>query len=191
MKNWKKYLVLLTVLLLTVAFAACAPAQEEPSDPPAEQTQAPTETPTEVPTEEPTEALVEMPTQAEIDYSSFKGNWYSGAVALIVKEDAQWEMTENGEVFLGGRLTINEEGALVLYDVEGIEAAHMRHDDQGALYAELYVEELYERISDFIFTAEKQSADTNILPEDTVEDNIVVDEPVEDITEIVDVPVEG
>lgn len=172
MKNWKKYLALLTALLLVLTFAACGSADEEPSDPPAEQTDAPTDEATEAPTDEVTEA----PTEAEIDYSAFKGNWYSGNVTLTVKEDAKWLMAENDETFITGSLTVNEDGDLVLYDVEGVEAAHMMLDAEGSIYAELYMEEMYSRIDDFIFTREKPE----YVDMDEIIDSGMEEEPIEE-----------
>lgn len=152
MKNWKQFLALLTALLLVLSFVACGTVAEEPSEPPVEQTEAPTD---EMPTEAPTEQITEAPTEAEIDYSAFKGEWYSGKVTLNVKEEKKWAMTEDGEVFITGSLKVDEEGALVLYDIEGVEAAKMILDAEGSIYAELYVDEMYGRIDDFTFTREK------------------------------------
>lgn len=132
MKNWKKYLALLAALLLVMAFAACAPAEEEPSDPPAESTEAPTN---EMPTEAPTEEVTEAPTEVEMDYSAYMGKWYSGKVTLEVKEERKWVMAEDGETFVTGQLTVNEDSNLKLYDVEGMEAATLILEEDGTIYA--------------------------------------------------------
>ncbi len=156
MKNWKKYLALLTALLLIVAFAACTSAEEEPSDSPAEQTEANTETPTEASTEAPTEETTE-----EADYSAYMGNWYSGGVTLTVQEENKWDMADDNEIFMTGHFVVNENGSLTLYDVEGVEAANMLLEKEGTIYAELYTEELCNRVEDFTFTRE-ESGDTGL-----------------------------
>ena len=181
MKNWKKFLALLTALLLVLSFVACGSVDEEPSEPAVEQTEAPTnEMPTEMPTEAPTELSTEMPTEEVFDYTAFKGNWYSGKVTLTVKEDAKWVMTEQDETFMLGNLRVNEDGDLLLFDVEGVEAAKMILDADGSIYAELYVDELYSRIEDFTFTREKseyvdmsEAVDSGAIEE-------IVDAPVEE-----------
>lgn len=176
MKNWKKYLAFLTALLMVLSFVACGSADEEPSDPPAEQTEATTDEATEAPTDAPTEEVTEAPTEEEVDYSAFKGNWYSGNVTLTVKEDSKWIMAEDDETFITGSLTVNEDGELVLYDVEGVEAAQMILDVDGSIYAELYVEEMYNRIDDFIFTREK----SEYVDMDEIIDSGVEEAPIEE-----------
>ena len=182
MKNWKKYLALLTALLLVLSFAACTtPADEEPTDPPVEQTEEPTN---EMPTEAPTEEITEVPTKAEVDYSAFKGEWYSGNVTLYVKEETKWTMAEDGDTFITGTLTVDDEGALVLYDVEGVEAAKMILEADGSIYAELYIEELYNCIDDFIFTREKPDyVGMDEIIDDGISEEIVEEPVVEDMEE--------
>lgn len=175
MKNWRKLLALLSVLLLVVAFAACTPVEEEPSEPPVEQTETPTEAPTEAPTETPTEAPTEAPTEPA-DYTAYKGNWYSGSVTLEIQEENQWVMLDNGEIFITGHLVVTEEDKLTLYDVEGTEAANLQIDADGTLYAELYVEEMYNRITDFIFTRTKSEGDVTIDVGDPVIEEIISEE---------------
>ena len=160
MKNWKKYLALLTALLLVVAFTACTSVEEEPSDPPAEQTEASTEAPTEETTEAPTEA----------DYSAYMGKWYSGRVTFEVKEEKKWTMLDGDEVFMTGHFVVTENGSLTLYDVEGMEVANMYLDADGSIYAELYVEEMYNRVEDFTFLRTAPEGDLFGDVDDTVVD---------------------
>lgn len=185
MKNWKKYLALLTALLLVLSFAACGSADEELSDPPAEQTEAPTnEMPTEAPTEAPTEEATEEVTEASADYSAYMGLWHTGSVTLKVEAENKWSMEQNGEVFLMGQFVVNEEdGGLHLYDVEGTEAAKLLMDGTESLYAELYTEELYNRIEDFFFTREKSDVEIDV----DIIDDVGGEEPVpgEDLDETV------
>ena len=161
MKNWKKYLALLTALLLVMSFAACTSGNEEPSEPDAEQTQAPVnEEPTEEATDAPTEEATEETTVASADYSAYKGLWHSGTVTLKVEAENKWSMEENGDAFMMGQIVVNaEDGSLHLYDVEGTEAARLILDGDDSLYAELYTEEMYNRIEDFFFSREKSDVD--------------------------------
>ena len=159
MKNWKKYLALLTALLLVLSFVACTPAEEAPSDPPAVQnenpTEAPVETPTEAPTAEATEPTEET-TEASADYTAYMGQWHSGAVTLKIEKDNKWSAEQNGELFLTGQIVVDaEDGSLRLYDMEGTEVADILMDTDNSLYAELYSEEFYDRLEDFFFTREK------------------------------------
>ena len=169
MKNWKRYLALLTALLLAVVFVACAPAEEDPTDPPAEQTQTPTEAPTAAPTEE-TEP-VEETTAAKADYSAYMGNWYSGSVTLVIKEEEKWSMLQADEVFLAGHLIVGEE-TVSLYDMEGMEVAVLSLEEDGTVYAELYAEEMYSRINDFTFTR-TQSDYTDVIVDDSGDGGLV------------------
>lgn len=187
MKNWKKYMALLAALLLVLSFTACTtPAEEDPTDPPVEQTQAPTEEVTEAPTEE----ILEAPTRPAVEYTIFKGEWHSGDVTLNVKEEERWVMSEDGEVFITGTLTVNEDGDLVLYDVEGVEAAKMILDAEGSIYAEMYVEEMYNRIDDFTFTREKSNyVDMDEMLGEGMEENFI-DVPVDEQPAVPEDPAE-
>ena len=177
MKVWKKYLALLTALLLVMSFAACTFGNEEPSEPAAEQTETPTnEMPTEEATDAPTEEATEETTVASADYSAYMGQWHSGTVTLKVEAENKWSMEENGDAFVMGQIVVNEEdGSLHLYDVEGTEAARLILDGDDSLYAELYTEDMYNRIEDFFFSREKSNVDigADIIDDAGGEDSVL------------------
>ena len=164
MKSAKRYLALVTALLLMAAMTACAPAQEP--------TQTPTQAPTQTPTQAPTEAPAEVPTQASTEapaasgFSAFEGYWYSGKVTCIIKEDQKWVMQYNEETFMAGNYALTRDGHLALCDTEGFEAAIFKLEADGTVYAELYAEVMYSRIEDFTFTRTKpENVDSNVIEE--------------------------
>ena len=181
MKNWKKYLALLTALMLVLSFVACGAANEEPSEPAAEQTDAPVnENPTEAPTEEveaPTAEATEEVTEPSADYSAYMGLWYTGNVTLKIEEGNKWSMEDNGELFTTGKIVVNEEdGTLQLYDVEGTEAAKLIKDTADSLYAELYTEEMYTRIEDFFFSRVQSEGGIDAPIDEVVSDDPVIED---------------
>ena len=153
----KRYIYFLLSIVFALALAGCGGGGGEEAAKEPEATEAPTEAPTEALTEAPTEA----PTEA--DYSAYMGEWYSGSVTFIVKEEKKWVMQEKGETFIAGHFVFDDNGNLIMYDVEGLEVARILPEDDGTLYAELYVEEMYNRVDDFVFTREQSEGFEDVI----------------------------
>ena len=72
-------------------------------------------------------------------------------------------MQEKGETFIAGHFVFDDNGNLIMYDVEGLEVARILPEDDGTLYAELYVEEMYNRVDDFVFTREQSEGFEDVI----------------------------
>lgn len=175
MKLWKRWLTLLTALLVSAALAACTPADD------------PTESSDSV--QDTTAAPAQDTTAGEetSDYSEFLGTWYSGGAAnsarLVLEEDGSWELKDaDGKRICGGSFVLTDNG-LELLDGDGTLALLVMRSAQDSLYTEVYLQSLQDAIADYNFSrttvtvgeVDETFGTEDILIEETLAEDIPAD----------------